>query len=277
MTLFTIVEEKVVPVGTGFMISPDGLMMTAKHVIDEAIARFDRHKKASGKYYDCCELYALLVDTERELNDPRNSLGAIIPVYKIWRTIELDIAYCFLHPIQRNGVRYTFSVAKLSPGIPKLGSKVLGFGYYKMEGGIIVESGDFKRSNYSQNTAFTRGVITEVHRVQRDAAMLRFPCFRTDARFDAGMSGGPIFNDFGSVCGVICSSFESVTNPPQYTSYGSLIWPALGTALDEYDDDNRLIRSVTAFELAQKDIISCDETLSMISLDDNRAISIQSR
>jgi hypothetical protein len=63
--------------------------------------------------------------------------------------------------------------------------------------------------------------------------MLQFPCFRTDARFDPGMSGGPVFNNStGHLCGVICSSMPGTTNDAGHLSYASSLWPVTGTQID---------------------------------------------
>ena len=39
--------------------------------------------------------------------------------------------------------------------------------------------------------------------------MLPFPCYHVGARFDAGMSGGPVFDEYGSLCGLVCASLGS--------------------------------------------------------------------
>ena len=36
-----------------------------------------------------------------------------------------------------------------------------------------------------------------------------FPCYRVSARFDAGMSGGPGFDKYGSLCGLVCANVDS--------------------------------------------------------------------
>lgn len=57
MPLMTLASGRLYPLGTGFMISPNGLMMTAAHVIREveSIAR----KEATNALPQSGELYAL--------------------------------------------------------------------------------------------------------------------------------------------------------------------------------------------------------------------------
>ena len=76
------------------------------------------------------------------------------------------------------------------------------------------------------------GLVQEIHHDRRDAVRLPFPCFRTNARFDGGMSGGPVFNEDGLVCGVVCSSFPALSADEPHVSYASTIWPMIGTMLD---------------------------------------------
>jgi len=59
--------------------------------------------------------------------------------------------------------------------------------------------------------------------------MLTFPCFEIRGRFDGGMSGGPVFNDAGHCCGVVCACADY--GDGQYVSYATTLWPALWTPL----------------------------------------------
>jgi hypothetical protein len=45
------------------------------------------------------------------------------------------------------------------------------------------------------------GKVQEVHDERRDSGRLSFPCFRTNARYDPAMSGGPVFAEDGHLCG----------------------------------------------------------------------------
>jgi hypothetical protein len=54
--------------------------------------------------------------------------------------------------------------------------------------------------------------------------MLTFPCFEINTHFIGGMSGGPLFDEKGRVCGLICASRN---NEP--VAYGTTLWAAMGT------------------------------------------------
>ena len=233
MPLLTMCESSVIAIGTAFAISADGLLMTAAHVVQEAIKQAVARKRADGGLEYELQFYALYL-TDQKHGEHDEYVGGALPVIKFWHSPELDIAYCQLgSPYGPSGWMPTLPVFRLGPGVPVVGEKILGCGYYKMAGSIGERTTDGRlKIHYSQNTAYTTGKIVEVHPISRDAAMLTFPCFRTDARFDGGMSGGPVLNQHGSVCGVICSSLPADETSPEHVSYASLIWPALGTSVE---------------------------------------------
>src|SRR4051812_31504313 len=81
MPLLTKVGDTFQHVGTGFMIHPDGLMMTATHVLRYAeslgsvsIDPITRERKVNY------ELYALYVSNEANDDLPETMLGGLIPV-----------------------------------------------------------------------------------------------------------------------------------------------------------------------------------------------------
>jgi len=69
------------------------------------------------------------------------------------------------------------------------------------------------------------------------------------------MSGGPIFNKAGYVCGIVSSAFQHDGNL-EYTSYGSLLYPAMvDNAMFRVGDN---IKVLTMLECMQKKIILSD-------------------
>jgi hypothetical protein len=280
MPILGIADGQLIAYGTGFMVAGDGLMMTAKHVIQHAWSQRVRRFNERGQFYDHCELYALYVTNERHPDNDAKYVGGLWPINKAWFSLELDIAFCWLRSATRDSESIRFPIFRLSPGIPKLGERVIGFGYYKMEGSKI-EQGTTRddSANYSQMTAHSAGRIVEVFPKKRDSGMLNFPCFLINARFDPGMSGGPVCNESGYVCGVICSSMPKFEGDPGYVSYVSLIWPAMGTqvevAIDGGKPELRLI-----YELVTKGFIETDDTINNLQIsigsDGKRTVSILS-
>jgi len=268
MTLITIADGQIIPVGTGFTISVDGLMMTAVHVIEQAVKKMVSKRYDDGRIENHLEFYALYLTDKRHGQNNDFVLGGLLPIHKVWFLRPLDVGFCFIRRPIIDGEPLRFPVCRLSPGLPKVGENILGFGYYGMEGGIQGETQDGQiLVDYRQETAFTGGKIVEVFQQKRDSSMLNFPCFRTDARFEHGMSGGPIMNEKGYVCGVICSSLPSVGENPEYISYGSLIWPIMGTSIEVAQHEGAKPEMMLLYDLIQKGYIFSDETIANIKVD----------
>lgn len=64
MPIITFVEDKIMPLGTGFIIQDGGLMMTARHVLEAGHRQKQRKTATDGSPYDHIELYALYVTSE---------------------------------------------------------------------------------------------------------------------------------------------------------------------------------------------------------------------
>lgn len=268
MTLICIADGNIVPVGTGFVIAADGLMMTATHVVEEALKHAPQKVEGKSKL-QLPEFYALYLTDQTHGENNEFTLGGFLPIQRVWFSEELDIAYCWLTSPLVNDEPLKYPIFRLSPGLPQVGENVVGFGYHKMKGSLgKVEDGKVV-IDYKQDTAFTKGKILDVFPLKRDSAMLPFPCFHTNARFDHGMSGGPIMNSRGDVCGVVCSSFPQIEDNPEYISYGSLIWPALGTQIEVALSQNTQPEMISVYELIQKGFVATDETITTVKIDLN--------
>ncbi len=240
------------PVGTAFAILPNGLLMTAAHVLVAAHDKGVLRRNEAGKITHEYGLYALWVTDEKDENG--NYIGGPLPVDRVYVHEALDIGFCWLGPLHRGDVQQTFPVMQLDLSIPPIGSRVCGFGYYAMK---VHSQGDstapVRKVEYEQKTAVTTGKVVEVHRNCRDKTMLRYPCFQVDCRFDPGMSGGPVLNETGGVCGVVCSALDGAA--PDYVSYASLIWPALAVNVEvRLEEDGPLVR-VPVLSLIDKQIL----------------------
>lgn len=280
MPLITKKNDQFVQIGTGFIISPDGLMMTASHVIEEATRYKSRRLNDVGEYYDHWELYALYITNEKSPKNEDEYIGGLIPVNNVWCPEGLDIGVCALRSIFRNEERVLFPSVRLSPSIPILGENILGFGYYGSMTETSTGQENIVNIKHSQETAFTRGKVIEVFPQARDASMLNFPCFHTDARFEGGMSGGPIFNELGFVVGVICSSMPPVEEDPRYISFGSLIWATMGIEIDIAVSPATETEKVLIYDLVQKGFITTDDSINQImvktELNNRRSIYLKS-
>jgi hypothetical protein len=259
-------------VGTGFVVESGGLMMTAGHVIEYALSQRTRDCVPTGADIDDFNLYALYVSSRRHRPNNDHFLGGLWPISHVWRQKEIDIGFCWLQqpeyaPDHKEGPLQTPG-AMLSFRVPQVGEEIVGCGYYGTTRHMTPEQveGGYKL-DYSHKTAFTRGKIIQVFPRSRDAGMLRFPCFQTDARFEPGMSGGPIFDGKGGVCAVICSSMPPTEEDSRYISHGSLLWPAIGTELDVCLDGTGIAKPVLFHDCVATRRLCLDGTLSTVSIE----------
>jgi hypothetical protein len=99
--------------------------------------------------------------------------------------------------------------------------------------------------------------------------MLPFPCFRVGARFDGGMSGGPVMNDRGRLCGIVCSNMPPSDEGGMHDSFVSTLSPVLGVAIDAPWNAARDRASYPLIEYATARII--DVNLDRVSKPQTRA------
>ncbi len=207
--------------GTAVLIGP-GCAITAYHVIEEI------HRKMSGPF-----------DSEGSVLMNYQILGAIridkgtreIPfkVHKIWRAIPFDIAILDLAIPEDLPSEHDWIIPRIQLLPPTVGTRVFGIGFPN-------SSVTYPRNVTAQLELDPRtaaGTVIEVHHLERDKAMLPFPCFRTNARFDGGMSGGPIFTENGMLCGIVCSNLPPDAPDGEHVSYGSALWPMLATPISQ--------------------------------------------
>lgn len=263
MPIFAMADGDVIPLGTGFTIMPNGLLMTAKHVVEEFLQPNPKRRDGYGSYKES-SLYALHMTDTR--HGPNNELyvGGPWPIVRAHFAPELDIALCWLRGMYKDGKPYTLPTVRLSPELPAIGSRTLGFGYHKSNAKVTTEIvGEKIVVHYSHEVSLTEGFVEEILQPQ---GFRQFPHFRNDARFEPGMSGGPIFKEDGTVCGVICSSLGGCNDDTGYISYVSLIWPALAIEVETTFEDHGKLESISLLELIKRKFISCDESIRRVQI-----------
>lgn len=266
MPIVAFADGQCVPLGTGFVIAERGLMMTAKHNIEELIAGKMKKRDGEGYYEKIEKIYAVYLTND--LQKDNTFIGGLWPIHNAAFAAETDIAFLQLVPLLRNKQLYKLPTLTLSPGLPKEGEKIFGFGYYQIKTQVSKEElADTDTLKYFHRNAFTKGKIIEVHPEKRDSVMLPYPSIHVNARFEGGMSGGPIFNGSGNVVGVICSSYDQIEGQLGYSSYASLIWPTLGTPIKiSVRNGFEIINSVNPYQLIQMGYVKSDETINNVSV-----------
>jgi hypothetical protein len=203
--------------GTAVIVAPY-LAITAKHVIDDHWRRQQGSLAPSGGGHGDFSIVAFQV--------PEAGEACLWAVRKIWPSAHTDVAFLKLEPWNEGAAKHVWRWVKINVLPPTIGSPISAFGYHAS----TIANGDPVQWKHQASNSFGR--VEEVFVEMRDSARLDFPCFSVDAQFEGGMSGGPVFNEGGELCGLICSSLPPMPPETRHTSYVTTLWPALGAVLD---------------------------------------------
>ncbi|MCP2000890.1 S1 family peptidase [Nitrobacter winogradskyi] len=247
-------HDKAQAIGTCFAISSDGLCLTARHVVEEALPGPVREGKPNS--VEDGWLYVLYVSSEPDEDNPGNELGGLLPVHSVHFNGQLDIAALqiqLLRNVKTNEL-LKMPANRLGLGLPSIGETSFALGYHSMEWSV-----DTARYIVNQKLYGSRGLVEEIHCPQRDAVVAPFPRYRTSARYDPGMSGGPVFGLDGLVRGVVCSSYEGIRDRDGYISYASLVGPAALLQVEQLDESGNIAKYFIG-DLITRKIVWADET-----------------
>lgn len=209
--------------GTACVIAP-WLAITARHVIEGEFREF-----GGGLLVDPTGTYEALHRT-LVLTWPHDGKpGISLHVVRSWCSSHSDLAALWLVPDRPEDLGRRWGCPVLSVTPPSIGTRVAAFGFPN-SGTVPTDLNQFSISVFP---ATSTGHVVEVHQAQRDRGLLSFPCFRTNARFDPGMSGGPVFDERGRLCGLVCASLPAPDGPqPEHVSYVSTLWPLLSINIE---------------------------------------------
>ena len=213
------------PIGTAVWICAH-LVLTARHNVQDIIARFGSEGGST---------------LEREITDYSIRLYQVFkgPRYvvwearQIWCSAESDLALLNVelwrasHPEQVNPA-VGLMMRALPP--PK-GSRVAAFGYHSQTADIALGDGDNYHLEIKGVPQSATGIVEDVFEAKRDSAMYNFPCYQVNARFDGGMSGGPVFDEYGHLAGIVSGSLPA-SEGGNATSYVTSLWPMLRILID---------------------------------------------
>lgn len=230
------------------------LYLTAKHVMTDFLNRFGYQGNAAN-----CEVWAIHIKP--------GPAYSIYTMDRFWFSSLSDLA--LFHTMPYNDMAHAETVTPtiiIDIAPPPLGSRIVGSGHCGSSGSIRFDEHGTRHIEVNTKNVATVGEVRKIFPRQRDSVMLNFPCFRVNARFDGGMSGGPIFTDNGRVCGIICSSMPAETPDAEHSSYAATLWPLMGMPIDVSPNPYRILDTpYPLINLAHQRILYV-ENLSQVSV-----------
>lgn len=237
--------DEIYCVGTAFNIAPDGVWVTAAHVIDEAI---EIAHNLRGSYV------GVLWTGSGAGEDVPDLLGGPIRVSMIRRSSNgSDLALLRAGMVRVADQKpLLFPCLRLSARLPRVGTKISAVGYARLSVTSDIRTPDLREVTIDPNFHFTSGEITQVFPEGRDRLMLPTACFETSARFDPGMSGGPVMDEEGAVCGVVASGIDPDGSGAGYVSYASASPYIFVLSLTDGVDE------MTVYDMVERDFARAD-------------------
>ncbi|WP_299521825.1 30S ribosomal protein THX [Winogradskyella sp.] len=210
--------------GSAVIIAPY-LAITAKHIIEDFFNKYDNKDKKTLKNKTGEIKGTFSLTAFQTLGGEKDK--SIWSITRMWPCASTDIYFLRLTPASQLALDYKWKKITLDFKTVKVGERVSAFGYGNSK---YIKEKSLNNLTYEASTSV--GEIIEVYPEKRDSSRLNFPCFMTNSRYDGGMSGGPVFNERGFLCGLICSSLPARNINEEDVSYVSLLKPILMTQID---------------------------------------------
>ena len=237
--------------GTAFIIAPE-LALTAQHVVVDYLEwiqgePISEKLQSGGQHAGQMTFSMFLLLTLRD--------GRQVPltVARMYGSHPGDIT--LLRLSKPDGFEWAelapYPVLRLVP--PNEGDHITALGYpdsstnHRPDG--VIELHTWPR--------ITSGTVQQVHGMRRDSCVLNYPCLHVNASFQGGMSGGPVLDEVGRVCGVVSTSYD-LMDQGDPIAYSASLWPACRIALPDIpriqNDNCRLFDLMKRGRVATSDI-----------------------
>jgi hypothetical protein len=234
--LLAILEDRAIPIGTAFLAgSAIPFVITAAHNLECAAKLEPRLERLISRG----PLEGSQSFGDVGLSILHSSVGidklhlTLLPMEKFFGSPPTDISIGspqFDPRIKPPGTPLSFV-------FPRVGERILSVGYrflaYPCEGISMsaIMNGSFDWDNdYQAELLVAEGTVREIFAGDFANGYVRGPCFSFDYEIEHGMSGGPIFNSAGHVCGVNSAAATSFFQGP--TSIGSALYMSILTEVE---------------------------------------------
>lgn len=173
-------------IGTGFFISVNGILVSAKHVLLDVFE-----------------------------NGQQNAAIGILQLFPNNHYTIRRFLRCTTHETADVGIAIAAPLFHYKTQKPFL-NKILTISKKELEPDDLVHTYAYPTTTVEQNEKQTLNVqalyfdgkVTEVFPNGRDRILLPAPCYQTTMNLHGGSSGGPVFNSKGQVCGINSTGFD---------------------------------------------------------------------
>lgn len=228
--------------GTCFRITQD-LYVTCRHVFEDFVTRFG-HEKHNVPW---------AMNVVHIAQDGNN---AIWSTDRLWTAPGHDLAV--FHTIPANDIAERMAsrhVVSLELAPPKIGEQIFAYGFPRTSGSVTVNADGSRHINIKASGIGAVGTVLDVHDSFRDRSLITWPSFNIKTVFERGMSGGPVFNGEGRVCGVIGIGTESNELGLRDHSYAWTLWPLMSIGIDLGIDGRSIVPRHPLLDLAKSGVI----------------------
>jgi S1-C subfamily serine protease len=236
-------------VGAGIILSKH-LLLTARHVVESAMKQL-KPSPDDPKTYDA-RLSAVQIAPGEQYQ--------LWDVVCMWLCPTTDLAILQTesapwHSDEKPNLQWKQPLIRSSP--PEVGEKIAAFGYRRGEVSTKMNANGGWHHDLNSEHMASVGIVREIFETRRDSVVLPFPCYQVSARFDSGMSGGPLFDETGAICGLVCASVQGSHEIGEPISYACTLWPLFGTKISA-DRGDAFPRGIwyPMIELAKSRIVS---------------------
>lgn len=263
--LVVVTQDSIYPVGTAFCVSPSGIWVTARHVLegrDGAIAIRDRNPKS--------HIAILWIGSGSKYNVSTYT-GGTLQVRSFTRHPDSGTDLALLVTVKKN---VEFPALTLSARLPNENTPISGFGYAQIKVGATEERPINRVINIEPNLNVSTGTVLSLYKDGRDTfkdldgnftGKLPTVCFETSARFDAGMSGGPVLDPLGAVCGVISTGLDQDSDDEHHSSFVSAT-PYIFMMKAAFGHNNK---QISIYDLAKRGIVPTDRSFERLRVEES--------
>jgi hypothetical protein len=235
LPLFVDYKGKMRGVGTAFLISPQ-LAITAKHVVSQIFRKLEgkvmpgEESNPFGFAMPGQRNTAVNVDFQlfaiQQTPDLQDNM--VLLVMEEFISPNSDLVILRLARLLDGEVIQGMPIMELNP--PAVGEKVEAFGYFDHR--VVQRRNRGKQSSIEWRYRLARslGTVSQVF-PEKGCGISKFPCFTSDMILKDGMSGGPVFNSRGRICGVSSSALNA--GGGEFIATSALLWPSMSIRIPE--------------------------------------------